>query len=126
MQQNQLALHQPNPHQIQQIEKKLVLASQMLKLRTIEISQSANFIVKQLEGHQEMLKGDYLIGVINSIRKIQDKLLVCNYNRECVLTSDMSRNYLLEICSSVMNMFATLLKQLQNTQKVINKMQKKN
>ena len=44
----------------------------------------------------------------------------------CPMQLDVGRNYMMSISESVMSMFATLLKQLQSTQKQMNKLTKKN
>lgn len=82
----------------------------MLKLRTLEMADSADYIVKQLETHQEMLKGDYLVGIIGQIRSLQAKLQLCPSSNNCALSRDVSANFLQQICKEVMGMFGTLLK----------------
>jgi hypothetical protein len=43
------------------------LTNQILKLRMLEMTDSAEFIIDELEKHLSNLKGDYLTGVIKSI-----------------------------------------------------------
>ena len=69
----------------------------MLKLRTLEISDSVEYIVLELEQHLENLKGDYLVGIINNIRQTQERLFICNNSKFCALTRDVSQNHMFEV-----------------------------
>jgi hypothetical protein len=120
----QTQIQAPHPSEIVVLEKQLRLSSQMLKLRTIEMADSAFYILNQLESHQESLKGDYLQGIINQIKSVSDRLEICNTSGFCALTRDVSSNHLKEVCTQVMKMFATLLKQLKSTQNQVNKYKK--
>lgn len=80
-------------------------------LRTHEQSDSIDHIVKELNGHLENLKGDYLKQIIKRIKKTQDNIKICDTTGSfCPYTRNMSKNYMLEACKEVMSTFATLLK----------------
>ena len=105
--------------------KKLALAEKLLKLRMLENDDATQLIVTELESHMENLKGDYLLGIIRSIKKAQSRIQICSKSKYCAYTRDVSKNHMYEACQEVMKMFATLMKQLQSTQRQMVKMQKK-
>lgn len=107
------------------LSQRIILAEKLLKLRSLEITDCTHFIVKELEGHLENLKGDFLTQIINRIKDASRNLEVCNSSPYCPYTLDMSKNHLQSICQEVMKTFSTLLKQLQGTQKQMIKLQKK-
>jgi hypothetical protein len=74
------------------------------------MTESIQHIVIELDGHLENLKGDYLIQIIKRIKKMQNKLKICDQSQYCAFTRDMSKNHMLEACQEVMKTFATLLK----------------
>lgn len=61
-------------HRNPALYKKLALAEKLLKLRMLENDDAAQLIVTELESHMENLKGDYLIGIIRSIKKAQSRI----------------------------------------------------
>ena len=82
-----------------------------MSLRTIEMSDSIDHIVKELDGHLENLKGDYLKQIIKRIKRTQDKIRICDSTTSyCPYTRDMSKNHMLEVCQEIMSTFGTLLK----------------
>jgi hypothetical protein len=82
-----------------------------MSLRTHEMSDSIDHIIKELDGHLENLKGDYLKQIIKRIKRTQDKIKICDSNGSyCPYTRDMSSNHMLTVCQEVMSTFGTLLK----------------
>lgn len=76
------------------LSQRIILAEKLLKLRSLEITDCTHFIVKELEGHLENLKGDFLTQIINRIKDASRNLEVCNSSPYCPYTLDMSKNHL--------------------------------
>ena len=51
------------------LSKKLGLAEKIMSLRTHEMIDSIDHVVKELDGHLENLKGDYLKQIIKRIKR---------------------------------------------------------
>ena len=86
------------------------------------MSESIEHILSELDLHLENLKGDYLIQIIKKIRKLGNKIQSCSTSEYCTVTRDFSSNHMLTVTQEVMKTFATLLKQLQGTQKQVIKL----
>ena len=69
-----------NGPMMQAIAKRLVLAEKILTLKSMETSESLEYIVNELEGHMENLKGDYLKQIIASIRQKEQQIRICEKN----------------------------------------------
>jgi len=78
----------------------------------VENIDSADHVIQEIESHIEMLKGEYLQGIVGEIRDIKSKIQICKKSKMCQLSADVSKNYIYEICRCIMKMFTTMMKQL--------------
>ena len=62
---------------MQTVAKRLILAEKILNLRSVEASDCLELIVKELHGHLENLKGDYLKQIIISVKANEQKIKTC-------------------------------------------------
>ena len=65
------------------ISKQLILSQKLLELKMVENIDSADLVINELETHIEMLKGEYLQGIVTELRDIKYRIQICKKTKMC-------------------------------------------